>query len=76
MAYQRTSAELPASILANREAYLQGDWRTQPYIPRYNCPSHVTSAQQMCPKKHRAISSNQHYSYGPTFFYMQTCRPF
>ena len=25
---------LPESILANREPYLQGDWRKEPYIPR------------------------------------------
>ena len=25
---------LPDSILANREPYLQGDWRKEPYIPR------------------------------------------
>ena len=25
---------LPQSILANREPYLQGDWRKEPYIPR------------------------------------------
>ncbi|KAK9830947.1 hypothetical protein WJX81_000882 [Elliptochloris bilobata] len=27
-------AVLPESILANREPYLQGDWRKEPYIPR------------------------------------------
>lgn len=25
---------LPESIQANREPYLQGDWRKEPYIPR------------------------------------------
>ena len=27
-------SDLPESIQANREPYLQGDWRKQPYIPR------------------------------------------
>ncbi len=29
------AATLPESILANREPYLQGDWRKEPYIPRW-----------------------------------------
>ena len=28
------AVDLPASILTNREPYLQGDWRKEPYIPR------------------------------------------
>ena len=30
---------LPESILANREPYLQGDWRKEPYIPRWGLSS-------------------------------------
>ena len=28
---------LPESIQANREAYAQGEWRQQPYVPRQAC---------------------------------------
>lgn len=28
------SGALPESIVANREPYMQGDWRREPYIPR------------------------------------------
>jgi fucose 4-O-acetylase-like acetyltransferase len=29
------SGALPHSIVANREPYMQGDWRREPYIPRF-----------------------------------------
>ncbi len=43
--------KLPESILANREPYLQGDWRKEPYIPRCSLPQ--MNSFNMCPASER-----------------------
>ena len=30
------NSQLPESIQMNREPYMQGDWRKEPYIPRHS----------------------------------------
>lgn len=45
---------LPESIQANREPYLQGDWRKEPYIPR--CPSLLVCVSRRSSVEHSEVS--------------------